>query len=642
MIRTAKTIQDLLDVLQIETLVGLDFETYFDKKYSLRSQTMSMSEYVRDPRFKAQCVGIRTNKEKRAKWYPHEQIPEILHKFDWETTGLLAHNAAFDGFICSQHYKIVPKAYVDTLSMARPLFSHDIGAGLDEVARYLGFSGKTKGDALQKTKGIRDLPTPLLKRLGRYCADDVDEMWKILRAMLKLDFPAMELKVIDFTIRCFADPVCEVDVALAKEELKKEQEKREKTFKAVTRLLGVKTLQEAKDLLRKNEPFAEALRNAGVEPPKKPSPSNPKKQIYAFAKTDLDFQALKSHKKKSIRDLYQARLFAKSTIDETRAARMIVRGTTGDRKLPIMLNYGKAHTLRWSGGDKFNPQNLRRGGALRKCIKAPAGYRIGVSDSSQIEARGNAWLWDEEELLYAFATGQDVYSIFASKIYGFKVTKKSHPEERFVGKTSILGLGYQMGAPKFQNTLAVGALGPPLFLDLETCEKAVNTFRSTYTRIVAGWRFLSNMLVVMMMGQEHEYKDILLFYKDAIATVSGFSLIYPDLRGEYNPRRDSYDNFSYRGKENTEGTKRIKIYGGKLNENIVQHLARVIIAEQAVKVSERYRIVTTTHDEIVFLFHWRERTKAMKYVAETMRTPPEWCKTLPLDVEYGFDKVYSK
>ena len=71
------------------------------------------------------------------------------------------------------------------------------------------------------------------------------------------------------------------------------------------------------------------------------------------------------------------------------------------------------------------------------------------ADSAQIEARVLAWLAEQGDLVTAFANKEDVYKKMASKIYGVKeetVTK----DQRFVGKTTILGAGYGMGAPKFQ------------------------------------------------------------------------------------------------------------------------------------------------------------------------------------------------
>jgi len=387
-------INQLLKTLHLKQIVGLDFETYFETgEYSLRSPKTSMSEYVRDKRFKAQCIAMQTNKQRKARWVPHEDIKSFLSTVDWSTTGLLAHNTAFDGFILSQHFNITPAYYFDTMSMARPLFSNHIGAGLDEVAKYLGYAGKEKGGALLATKGIRDLPSELMNPLGLYCADDVQDMWSIFKDMLNMDFPLDELKLIHHTVKAFADPTCDVDVPLARKELANERRKKTLLFKRVIKPMNVTSVEEVKTNLAKNVKLAEALERHKVEAPLKPSPAHPENNIYAFAKGDLAFQQLQRHSNKVIRDLIEARMAVKSTIGETRAARMILRGTTGDCKLPLMLNYGKAHTLRWSGADKFNPQNFVRGGNMRKCIKAPRGYKVVVVDSSQIECRMNAWLW---------------------------------------------------------------------------------------------------------------------------------------------------------------------------------------------------------------------------------------------------------
>lgn len=630
-------INQLLKALHLKQIIALDFETYFEKgEYSLRSPKTSMSEYVRDKRFKAQCVAIQTNKQRKARWVPDVKIKAFLQTIDWSTTGLLAHNTAFDGFILSQHYNIVPAFYFDSLSMARPLFSNHIGAGLDEVAKYLGYAGKEKGEALQATKGIRNLPPALMKPLGLYCADDTQDMMGIFRDMLAMDFPLEELQLIHHTIKAFADPVCNVDVPLAKKELANERRKKTLLFKRAIKHMSLKTIDEVKSGLAKNEILAQSLRDNGVEAPKKPSPTAGKDDIYAFAKGDLAFQKLQRHSNEVIRDLIEARMAVKSTIGETRAARMILRGTTGDNKLPLFLNYGKAHTLRWSGGDKFNPQNFVRGGNMRKCIKAPPGYKVIVVDSSQIEARMNAWLWEQNDLLELFATGGDPYKQLASEIYGIPIQKITKPQ-RFVGKIGTLGLGFQMGAEKFQYTLEVGAMGPPMIISLAEAEIAKNAYRRKNHRIVAGWRFLENMLTKMMLGEDYIFKDILYFHKEAITTPSGFNMHYPELRGTWNNRYERYQNFQYRN-----GRKHPHIYGGMLNENIIQHLARLVIAGQLLTIAERYRIVSMTHDEAIYLAPTREAKKALDFGLEAFRVPPDWCSDIPLNAEGGYDNIYSK
>jgi len=634
----------LLKALDLDDIISLDFETYFDQKYSLRSQKISTSEYVRDERFKAQCVGIRSLKQRKARWYPHTDISTALADIDWSRVGLLAHNTSFDGFILSQIFNIIPKFYFCSMSMARPLFNHNIGAGLDEVAKYLGYAGKIRKDALAATKGIRDLSPELMNDLGDYCADDVDDMFSIFRDMLKMGFPLKELTLIHLTINAFANPVAVVDLDLAQEELDYEVAKKKRLITSCAKyienidpsLRGTHKRDAIGKVLSSNDQFAGVLRGLGVEPPIKPSPTIGKADIYAFAKNDLSFQMLQRHEDKNIQKVVEARLSVKSTIGETRARRMILRGTTGDCKLPLMLKYGGARTMRWSGGDKFNPQNFKRGGRLRKCIRAPTGYRIVVVDSSQIEARMNAWLWGQDDMLEVFANNGDPYRKLASAIYKIPEDRINYAQ-RFVGKVGILGLGYCMGAPKFQHTLATGAMGPAVDIPIEEAELAKNTYRRENYKIVAGWKTLDRLLAIMLLDKTADLKGILHFRKEAVDTISGLTLHYPELSANYNHHREMYQDFHYLNKG-----KPVKIYGGKFDENLVQHLARLVVAEQMVQIAERYRIITMTHDEVVFLAHWREAKAAYNFGIEKLKEPPKWCHDIPLNAEGGYDLMYSK
>jgi DNA polymerase len=118
-------------------------------------------------------------------------------------------------------------------------------------------------------------------------------------------------------------------------------------------------------------------------------------------------------------------------------------------------------------------------------VVAPEGYKIINCDSSQIEARVLAWLSGQTDLVKEFHMGDDVYSIFASKIYGREITKKD-PVERFVGKTCILGLGYGTGALKLQHTLKTSPPGADLTED--KCKDIVKLYRETNDKIVDLWK----------------------------------------------------------------------------------------------------------------------------------------------------------
>ena len=113
--------------------------------------------------------------------------------------------------------------------------------------------------------------------------------------------------------------------------------------------------------------------------------------------------ALLEHDRDEVRFLAEARLSVKSTLIETRVERLI--GIAQRGPVPFYLKWCGAHTDRWSGGDKMNPQNFNRGGALRDAIIAAGGDLeevICVVDSSQIEARVLPWLAGETKLIETF------------------------------------------------------------------------------------------------------------------------------------------------------------------------------------------------------------------------------------------------
>lgn len=376
-------------------VLGLDFETYFDDEYSLKKQDMSTSLYVRDPRFKDQCVGLQWEHEDRATWYDRKEAVKVLRKIPWKKTALLCHHTQFDGLILNDHFGIRPAYLLDTLSMGRALHGNDIPGDLDSVAKHWGFRGKAGGgEALMATKGIRDLPPELLEPLGEYCAQDVEIMMETFFAMLDHGFPEEELDIIDITLAMFTEPVIEVDRTLARKEWIREREKRVELFCRVAQYTDLtidynprakleereRQIEPVRKLMASKEPFADLLRSAGVKPPEKfrRTPTMPEgRWIYAFARDDRAFMELQAHPDERVRDIVEARLAAKSSINATRAEGLL-RRTEGNEPLPIYLNYCGAHTMRWSGGDKLNPQNFPdpakgRDSKLRACLMAPRG-----------------------------------------------------------------------------------------------------------------------------------------------------------------------------------------------------------------------------------------------------------------------------
>lgn len=604
-------------------IVTLDFETYYAKDYTL-SGKINTSEYIRDDRFHAHGVGIKIGNGKTL-WYTGKNIGLALREIDWARSALLAHNTAFDGFICSQVYDVKPAFYLDTLSMARAAHGHHMRHDLDTVAKAHGFAGKVKRDALADTKDKQQLTDKEERALGAYCVDDVEDTYKIFWK-LHDHIPDDELQLIDMTQRMFCDPILRIDIPRVQDELEKEV-----GGKAAALLRSGASVED----LMSNEKFAELLRRVGANPPMKTSPSTGK-PTYAFAKSDLDFQKLLQHSDKQVVALAEARLKIKSTIGETRAVRFLEAGKDG-MCLPILLNYSGAHTHRWSGGNKMNLQNLKRGGELRRSILAPKGHVIVVADSAQIEARVLAWLAQQADIVQAFANKEDVYKLMASAIYGVPVGQVTN-DQRFIGKICVLGLGYGMGHMKLQQTLKQGVMGPPVELSLEECRRIVNIYRSRNYKIRQLWKIMDGIIASMLTGSSGEFGP-LTYGKGYIQLPNGLFLQYYGLHGESEVRHDDLvvSEATYLTRRG-----RSKIYGGLLTENVVQALARCIVAEQMLEISKKYRVVTMTHDEIVVVCPKKDAKKCLADMLEAMSTPPEWTRGLPLAAEGDYDDCYSK
>ena len=601
-------------------ILTIDFETYYSADYGLKKFTTE--EYIRDPQFEVIGVAVQVN-DGKPEWFSGSMVEtaKFLSGYDWSNSLALAHNAMFDGFILSNHFDIKPKGWLDTLSMGRALHGTEVGGSLAVLSAHYGLG--VKGTEVVNAMGLRReaFPADQLARYGDYCENDVALTWKLFNAMSK-DFPPTELRLIDLTIKMFTEPVLWLDVVVLEEHLN-----RVKATK--TQLLGALD----KDSLMSNPKFAELLRENGVVPPMKKSPTTGK-QTYAFSKTDEEFKALLEHPNNYVQTLVAARLGTKSTIEETRTERFI--GIANRGALPVPLRYYAAHTGRWGGDDKVNLQNLPRKSTLKYAMIAPEGYVILDSDSSQIEARTLAWLAGQNDLVQAFDDGEDVYKIMASAIYG-KPESEITKEERFVGKTTILGAGYGMGAAKFQAQLKNFGVE----ISLDEAKRIIDTYRLTYPKIVELWKDAGVALKAILQKQQTSLGrgGLLSVQGDSgIILPNSLRLKYPNLRLHENEEGKTeivYD--TKKGKATIPN----RIYGGKVIENVCQALARIIIGEQMLMIAKKYRVVMTVHDAIAIVVPEAEAEVAKEYVELCMRLRPQWALELPLNCETGYGKSYG-
>ena len=606
-------------------LITIDFETFYEKS-SFSLSKMTTEEYVRSDRFEVIGVAIKVNGGE-TEWASgtHKQIADYLKTFPWKESMMLAHNCMFDGFIMSEKFGITAKAYADTMCMGRGIHGVESSASLAVLTeRYkLG----VKGDEVIAASGKNrvDFTEEELNRYGDYCVNDVELTYKLFNAMVKNGFPKGEMKLIDLTLRMFIEPKLDLDLTLL--------EQHYDTVRAAKAKLLIEAGITSREELMSNQKFAELLKLLGVVPSMKTSLKTGKEAL-ALAKNDEEFKILSEHPDVRVQALVAARLGAKSTLEETRTERFI--GISKRGLMPVPLKYYAAHTGRWGGSDSLNLQNLpsrgNNAGKLKKAIIAPEGYMIIDADSSQIEARVLAWLAGQNDLVEAFERHEDVYKIMASAIYG-KSADEITKEERFVGKTTILGCGYGMGAQKFKAQLKTFGVE----VTEDEARHIITIYRETYPYITALWREAQIALEAMAKGMTTSLgkNGVLNLAPEerGIRLPSGLLMRYDQL---VSVKEDGKTQYQYKTRYGWN-----KIYGGKVIENVCQALARCIIGEQMIRIAKRYRVVLTVHDAVACIVPETEVEEAQAYIEDCMRWTPEWADGLPVNCESGFGKSYG-
>lgn len=645
--------------LGLDAIYGIDFETYWASDYTLTR--LATTDYIYDPRFETQLVAVMKDGWTKPRVMEVRQFREWARTINWARAGMLGHHNQFDGLILSRHFKVEPKFYFDTLSMARATMPINVPRRLDSLAKALGFAGKVHGSALDNVKGLRwaDVPKPQKTHLKQYAGDDISDTWGIFLKLLPF-VPIGELRLINETIGLYAKPRLLLDKAMVEGLVVAEVERKQEQIAALKTTMGD---------LQSNDRFAEMLEAVGVDPPTKWSEKQ-EKYVWAFSKQDGDFKALLEHEDETVVALVQARLDVKSTMVETRARRLAARADYGAQ--PIYLNYWGAGTGRWSGGDKSNWQNLKRGSLMRKAIMAPPGYSLIIADLAQIEARINAWTAGETRKLDVFRAydtitgwksgkdglpepiraGPDVYRVTASDIFNLSIDKID-ALMRFLGKTADLGLGFGAGAPKFGTMIRLANVDNPDIIEFirrmtdSYIRDLHRAWRQSNPFIVASWKATESRFKSAMIGKQRIEHGVVA-YEGAgkhgfMHLPSGMAIRYDHFDFDENGMRYMKKYRVNKVKPPTIGYG--KLYGGLLVENRTQALARQAVAEQAINIADElkyWKLAMTTHDELVGVVPTRYAQRALKVVQKAMSTPPWWAPDLPIAVDAHISQRYDK
>jgi DNA polymerase len=221
-----------------------------------------------------------------------------------------------------------------------------------------------------------------------------------------------------------------------------------------------------------------------------------------------------------------------------------------------------------------------------------------------------------------------VYRKMAANIYNIKEGEVTGAQ-RFIGKTTILGCGYGLGAVKFREMLKVQGVD----ITAEEAQRIISVYRSSSTYITTLWRQAQNALMGMYQGDKYAIGRTgvirVVPEENGLLLPSGILMRYTDLKAV---EEEKGLQFSYKTREG-----RVKIYGGKVIENVCQGIARCVMAEQMLRIAKRYKVLLTVHDSVVCSVPDAQVDEAAAFISSCMRWSPDWAVGLPVrgDVEVG-------
>ena len=633
--------------------IFLDFET----QSSADLGAIGSYQYANDPTTKVLCVSACTEDGNVLLFTDMGEFKDWLNanSSPSEKTTYVAHNAQFDLEIFNRFiHSTTPHEWYCTMAACR---AYGIPASLEKATEYLGLA-QTKDTALARRIKVlfrKDVAKPeLYQALYDYAIQDTRAMFELFNAVWTMTGPELELWRLDAAINRYG--IC-IDVqsatglvSLVEETL----EELDKEFRALSGGFGPNQVLAMKQYLH-----SEGHKVAGVSKP---------------ILSALLLQDNLTDKTRKLIELRQQ--MGRASVKKIRR---IVEATGRDGRLRNLHVYHKAHTGRWAGRGA-QPQNLPSRGlvlggqeaidqvealsmmphsiaakqhsdvlaavssVIRPLFKAPQHKTFAVIDFAQIESRVLAWLAGEQQVLDSYEAGEDLYIQMAAEIYDTKDVTK---EQRSLGKAAILGLGYGMGAAKFQVT-ADAMFG--IKITEEFAQQVVHTYRDKYTSVAGFWRKVDSAFGAACAGKATEFTGKGLRFDGVkrfgrqtvgIRLPSGRTMLYHNatcVEGE----RKGWTEMEYDGERNGS-TFRSKVYGGLLVENLVQATARDLLANSLLNLQScGFKTVLHVHDEVVVEIEENKEQSQFDHVLSLVSTKPEWADGLPLEADGFITPRYRK
>lgn len=582
---------------------AIDFETYYDRDYSLKK--MDAWSYVHHPKFDAYLMSVYGDE---FQWVGHPkdfQCWEML-----EGALLLAHNAAFDSLVFHrlQEQKIIPPiqpavwrctaslaVYLQAPRNLKGACKQLLGIEVDKTTRSKA-CGQTTGELFEN------------QAMTDYALEDARLCFLLWEKYHHL-WPEDEQKLSTLTFE-WGQAGISVDFQTLEKCIQTLEKQR---FDAVQLLPWVDDFNEDTPLSHRQ--LALQCREAGIPCPASLAMDSPLCEAWEIKYGD-DYPWVNA-----------MRIFRRTNMLLFRFYAIRSRVRKEDNRFPYGMKYFGAVPGRWSGDSGFNVQNMPRGemfGAdLRKCFQPSDGNVFVIADLCQIEPRILAWLIDDAAFLDLVRNDVDIYEAHARSTMGYSdpaPLKETDSTLRGLAKARVLGLGYGCGPKKF---VSVAKNLGGIEISFAEAKQTVADFRSKNPKISRLWNRLDRDFKRSAGG---DY---------SIELPSGRCLNYFDVQ------KTSRGYFTAR---TVRGGRERSLYGGLLCENLVQATARDLFAQHLLEIhrSGIGRIVFHVHDEVIVEVPREQAEEAEQRILEIMRTTPDWLSGCPVNAKAGIFNHYTK
>ncbi len=640
--------------------LAIDIETFSD----IDLVKCGVYNYTESPNFEIILFAYAFDSEevKIVDLLAGEKIPtEVISAIKSEKIIKTAFNSQFERVCLSKHLglKLLATSWqctaVQSAMLGLPLSLDGVGMVLNleekkmkegkELIRYFSIPAKPSKSNGERTRNLPNHAPEKWDKFKAYCKQDV-EVEKAIREKLKrypISKREQELYILDQRIN---DRGILVDLHLARNAIECDTAYRDIAISESKRISGLEnpnSVAQIKEWLSDQGHEVESLSKKAVQ-----------EMIQETEGSVERFLELRTKLSKTSIKKYEA----------------IKRSVCKDKRVRGLLQfYGANRTGRWAGRlvqvqnlpqnhlkdlelarkllreDRFEDLELLFDSVpnllselIRTAFIPKAGCSFIVADFSAIEARVIAWLAGETWRMNVFSSHGKIYEASASQMFKVpieEVTKGSQLRQK--GKISELALGYggSVGALKSMGALEMG-------LQEEELQPLVNTWRNANPNITRLWWEIDRaaIQVVKEKGMQQvgkikiQCKSGILF----ITLPSGRNLCYIKPRLEEN--KFGREGITYEGVAENKRWGRIETYGPKLVENIVQGIARDLLADALINVDRAgYDIVMHVHDEIVVEAVGSEEN--LKEVCRLMAVAPSWAKGLPLRAD-GFSCDFYK